>query len=110
MKNSTPQSSRVLQSSIRRVAKSFLLRARTLSKVLIYLGLTTFVLTAVPAIQAQSCEDIPSGGAQSMSAQITIDGTGEVLTDQAVVPRGTHRRVSNGIWLLYRHGLVLSRW
>lgn len=39
-----------------------------------------------PSVFAQSCEDIPNPGTESISASITINGTGVPVTDGMVIP------------------------
>jgi hypothetical protein len=94
MKNHhAPQDTRVPLSSS---TTSFLLRAKTLSKTLIYAALTTtFAFAAAPALQAQTCENIPNPGSESMSAHITISGTNTPVTDGMAIPRATQLRIDS---------------
>jgi len=52
-------------------------------------------LTATPTIQAQSCEYIGDNGGQSISAQITINGTSTQVTDGMMVPRFSTLRIDS---------------
>ncbi len=67
----------------------------SIPKTLIQIAVILVSLAAAPAIQAQSCPNIPSGGSESISATITIDGTSTVLTEQAFVAVGTRVRIDS---------------
>lgn len=47
------------------------------------------------ALQAQTCDPIPQPGGESISAQITINGTGIPVTDGMVVPAWTPLRIDS---------------
>lgn len=93
MESYTPQNSHVLQSSTKRIARSFLLTTKTLGKSLIYAVLTTFAFAAAPALQAQTCEHISNPGSESMSAYITLNGT--PVAEGMVVPLGSNFRIDS---------------
>ena len=57
--------------------------------------LTLFTIAPVPTVRAQSCDNIPQGSGQSMSATATIDGTTNQLTTGGFVPAGTSVRLDS---------------
>jgi RHS repeat-associated protein len=56
-------------------------------------ALVLFTIAPVPIVKAQSCDDVPQGGGESISAKVTIDGMTTQLIDGGFVPSGTH------VWL-----------
>lgn len=67
----------------------------SLLKQLLPAGLLLMALAATSALRAQTCENIPQPGTESMSAQVTIDGTGIPVTDGMTIPRWTPLRVDS---------------
>ena len=92
MENYTPQANDIRLSSS---ATSFLPRTRTLSKALIYAALITFALAAAPALQAQTCDNIPNPGTESLSAKVSVNGV--QVTDGMVVPHWSTLRIDSVI-------------
>ncbi len=57
--------------------------------------LLLFVLSLAPTAQAQSCENIPTSGTESISAQISINATGTAVTDGMVIAPYTQLRIDS---------------
>lgn len=51
--------------------------------------LILFTSDSVPTVEAQSCDNQPQGGGQSISADISYRDTGQPITGSGVVPAGT---------------------
>ncbi len=92
MKNKIVPDSRTLRPS-RQLTNLFVFK--TLADSLIYAVVISFGLAAAATAQAQSCPDIPSGGSESISASITIDGTGIPVTHGTTLPRSTKIRIDS---------------
>lgn len=52
-------------------------------------------ITPVPIVQAQSCDDVPEGGGESISAKASIEGTTTQLTDGGFASAGTRVRLDS---------------
>jgi RHS repeat-associated protein len=65
---------------------------RTASRAGVYAALIAFTLAAVPALHAQTCENTPNPGSESMVAKIRINGTNNPLPDGMLIPVGTQLR------------------
>jgi len=50
---------------------------------------TWFILAPLPAVRAQSCDNIPQGSGESISADISFRDSGQPITDTRVVPAYT---------------------
>jgi RHS repeat-associated protein len=61
----------------------------TYTNTVMRMGLILVSLCASAMVQAQTCEDVPHPGTESMSAHITIKDTNTPVTDGMVVPRYT---------------------
>jgi len=61
----------------------------TVLSILTFGTLILFTSDSVPTVEAQSCDNQPQGGGQSISADISFRDTGQPLTGNAVVPAGT---------------------
>ena len=61
------------------------------------LAATVFLLIALvaPSGKAQSCDNIPQGGGESILASATIDGTTTELTNGAFLTAGTRVRLDS---------------
>jgi hypothetical protein len=95
MKNRAPQHTHLLLSPS---TTSFLLRTKTLSKGLIYAtALIAFALAAAPVLQAQTCENIPNPGTESLVGKIRINGTNNPVTQGMAIPVGTSLRFDSVI-------------
>lgn len=58
---------------------------------LIFFSILCLLLcVASGSVKAQSCENIPEGSGESISANVTVSGSGGTLSDQAVVPGYTN--------------------
>ncbi len=79
-----------LQSHSKRLTTAFLFNA--LAKAVVYPALILLWLPAA-TVQAQTCPNIPSGGGESLSASISINATGQPVSDQGLVPAGTVVRI-----------------
>jgi hypothetical protein len=67
----------------------------TYLRILRGMALILFSLAAPMTLQADTCESIGSGASQSISAQITINGTSTTVADQDVLPIGTQIRIDS---------------
>jgi len=45
--------------------------------------------SAVPSVEAQSCNNIPNGSGESITADISVRDTGQALSETGLVPTGT---------------------
>ena len=70
-------------------------KANTLSKTLIYSATVMLALITAPAIQAQDCDNIPSGGSESISAEVTVNGTGVPVTDGMMLSTYSQIRIDS---------------
>src|SRR5689334_13574281 len=52
-------------------------------------SLVLFKSDSVPTVEAQSCDNEPQGSGESISADISFQGTGQPVTGGGVVPAGT---------------------
>jgi hypothetical protein len=48
-----------------------------------------FTLTRVRSVEAQSCDDIPQGSGESITANISVRDTGQPVSDKGLVPSST---------------------
>ena len=60
-----------------------------LFSVLTFSATALFTLAPVPSVEAQSCDDIPQGGGESISASITTADAGQTVSGTGVVPQST---------------------
>ena len=51
---------------------------------------TLFIVAPVPVVEAQSCDNVPNGSGESISADVSVQGTGQPVTGSGVVPAGTY--------------------
>ncbi|MGH9873572.1 MAG: DUF6531 domain-containing protein [Pyrinomonadaceae bacterium] len=57
------------------------------------LGGCLMVFATAATVKAQTCEDVPSGGGESLSASITINGSGVPVTNEMELPIQTQLRI-----------------
>src|SRR5689334_620237 len=67
-------------------------RVYLLISLLCIVTVTTLALltsASVPTVEAQSCDNQPNGSGESISADVSVQGTGQAVTSNGVVPAGT---------------------
>lgn len=94
MKNDDPQDNHV--PFCHRASRRFYSELKRSLRILIYAALiTTFAFVGAPTLKAQTCENIPNPGTESLTARISIAGTNIPVTDGMVVPRTTWLRLDS---------------
>ncbi|HKR61295.1 MAG TPA: DUF6531 domain-containing protein [Pyrinomonadaceae bacterium] len=68
---------------------------RSALKNFLCVGLIVLGLSATSSLQAQTCENIPQPGSESISAKITINGTGIPVTNGMIIPAWTPLRIDS---------------
>src|SRR5215217_718728 len=51
--------------------------------------LTLLTSASVPTVEAQSCDNQPQGSGESISADVSVQGTGQAVISNGVVPAAT---------------------
>src|SRR5881628_3773097 len=78
-----------------RLASFSCCRAPLSMKPLFVVASLMLILTVSHKVEAQSCDNDPQGGGQSISASASIDGTTTQLTDNGFVPAYTRVRLDS---------------
>ncbi len=97
MKNRTDSNSFLSQSPFSRLMKACPCSLRSVLKTVMQASLILFAFSATPAVQAQTCENIPNPGTESLVAKISINGTNIAVADGAVIPSWTSLRFDSVI-------------
>lgn len=95
MAKSTRTHTRLFQFHLSRLTMPDLFLRRALIKTVVHTSLILAALASTPALRAQTCSNIPEAGTESMSVQVTIDGTSNTVTDGMMVPANTVLRIDS---------------